>query len=118
MGHLKIYLLVCMMSMITIEARTELDWKNRATTLLCNHPGSRSDKVTKIRKELHSTYPDFSFYISVMNEDVDLTYHTDNDNSSEYQPSGAGGTRSPPATPHCMPVGPKMADRVCKGVYP
>ena len=85
MGPLKIYLLVCVMSMVTIEARTELDWKSRATTLLCNHPGSRSEKATKIRKELHSTYPDFSFYISVMNEDVDLTYHTDNDNSSEKE---------------------------------
>merc|ERR1711954_425999 len=31
-------------------------------------------------------------------------------------PSGAGGTRSPPATPHRLPVGPKMADRVWKGV--
>ena len=85
MGHLKIYLLVCIMSMVAIEARTELDWKSRATTLLCNHPGSRTDKATKIRKELHSTYPDFSFYISIMNEDVDLTYHTDNDNSSEKE---------------------------------
>merc|ERR1711954_140643 len=31
-------------------------------------------------------------------------------------PSGAGGTRSPPATPHRLPVGPKMADGVWKGV--
>ena len=42
---------------------------------------------------------------------------------SEYQPSGEGGARSPPATPHRLqnpkwpPGGPKMADRVCKGVY-
>ena len=42
----------------------------------------------------------------------------------EYQPSGAGGTRSPPATPHRLqnpkwpPVGPKMADGVWKGIYP
>ena len=42
----------------------------------------------------------------------------------KYQPSGAGGTRSPPATPHrlqnpkWLPVGPKMADGVWKGVYP
>ena len=41
----------------------------------------------------------------------------------EYQPSGEGGTRSPPATPHrlqnrkCPPGGPKMANRVWKGVY-
>ena len=34
----------------------------------------------------------------------------------EYQPSGEGGTRSPPATPHrlqnpkCLPADPKMAD--------
>merc|ERR1711942_374612 len=41
-----------------------------------------------------------------------------------YQPSGAGGTRSPPATPYRLqnpkwpPGGPKMADRVWKGVYP
>ena len=35
----------------------------------------------------------------------------------EYQPSGAGGTRSPPATPHRLLVGPKMADGVWKGVY-
>ena len=44
--------------------------------------------------------------------------------SRKYQPSGAGGTRSPPATPHRLqnpkwpPVGPKMADGVWKGVYP
>ena len=37
-------------------------------------------------------------------------------NVKKYQPSGAGGTRSPPATPHRLPVGPKMADGVWKGV--
>jgi len=42
----------------------------------------------------------------------------------KYQPSGAGGTRSPPATPHRLqnpkwpPAGPKMADGVWKGVHP
>ena len=42
----------------------------------------------------------------------------------KYQPSGAGGTRSPPATPHHLqnpkwpPGGPKMAHGVWKGVYP
>ena len=36
----------------------------------------------------------------------------------KYLPSGAGGTRSPPATPHRLPVGHKMADGVWKGVYP
>ena len=56
----------------------------------------------------------------------------------KYQPSGAWGTRSPPAMPHRLqrrtacnaapphrlqslnwpPVGPKMADEVWKGVYP
>ena len=41
---------------------------------------------------------------------------------SKYQPSGEGGTRSPPATPHCLqnpkwpPGGPKMANGVWKGV--
>ena len=36
----------------------------------------------------------------------------------QYQPSGEGGTCSPPATPHCLqnpkgpPGGPKMADGV------
>merc|ERR1711954_186458 len=44
--------------------------------------------------------------------EVFLTLH------NKYQPSGAGGTRSPPATPHRVPVGPKMADGVWKGVYP
>ena len=34
----------------------------------------------------------------------------------KYQHSGAGGTRSPPATPNRLPVGPKMADGVLKGV--
>ena len=44
--------------------------------------------------------------------------------STQYQPSGKGGTRSPPATPHRLqnpkwpPGGPKMADGVWKGVYP
>ena len=42
----------------------------------------------------------------------------------EYQPSGEGGTHSPPATPHRLqnpkwpPGGPKMADGVWKGVHP
>ena len=42
----------------------------------------------------------------------------------QFQPSGAGGTRSPPATLHRLqnpkwpPVGPKMADGVWKGFYP
>ena len=36
----------------------------------------------------------------------------------EYQPSGEGGARSPPATPHRLPVGPKMADGVWKEVKP
>ena len=42
---------------------------------------------------------------------------------SQYQPSGEGGARSPPATPHrlqnpkWLPGGPKMADEVWKGVY-
>ena len=41
----------------------------------------------------------------------------------KHQPSGEGGTRSPPATPHRLqnpkwpPGGPKMADGVWKGVY-
>ena len=46
------------------------------------------------------------------------------ENIVEYQPSGEGGARSPPATPHRLqnpkwpPGGPKMADGVWKGVYP
>ena len=41
----------------------------------------------------------------------------------QYQPSGEGGTRSPPALPHRLqnqklPGDPKMANRVQKGVYP
>ena len=42
----------------------------------------------------------------------------------EYQPSSSGGTRSPPATPHCLqnpkwpPGGPKMTNGVLKGIYP
>ena len=42
----------------------------------------------------------------------------------KYQPSSAGGTRSPPAMPHRLqnpkwpPVAPKMADGVLKGVQP
>ena len=42
----------------------------------------------------------------------------------QYQPSGAGGTRSQPATTHRLqnpkwpPGGPKMAEGVWKGVYP
>ena len=42
----------------------------------------------------------------------------------KYQPSGEGGARSPPGTPHRLqnpkwpPGGPKMADGVWKGVYP
>ena len=45
-------------------------------------------------------------------------------NSQKYQPSGEGGTRSPPATPHRLqnpkwpPGGPKMPEGVWKGVYP
>ena len=46
------------------------------------------------------------------------------ENMHEYQPSGEGGARSPPATPHRLqnpkwpPGGPKMADGVWKGAYP
>ena len=36
---------------------------------------------------------------------------------NRYQPSGAGGTRLPPANPKWPPVGPKMTDRVWKGAY-
>ena len=42
----------------------------------------------------------------------------------KYQPSGEGSTRSPPAMPHrlqnpiWLPGGPKMVNRVWKGVYP
>ena len=42
----------------------------------------------------------------------------------KYQPSGAGGTRSPPATPHRLqnpkrpPGGPKIADGVWKDGNP
>ena len=45
-------------------------------------------------------------------------------NSYRYQPSGEGGTRSPPATPHRLqnpkwpPGGPKMANEVWKSVHP
>ena len=45
-------------------------------------------------------------------------------NSKQYQPSGEGGARLPPATPHCLqnpnwpPGCPQMADGVWKGVYP
>merc|ERR1711954_295461 len=45
-------------------------------------------------------------------------------NTKQYQPSGEGGARLPPATPHCLqnpkwpPGGPKMAEGVWKGVYP
>ena len=41
---------------------------------------------------------------------------TKNEDDLEYQPSGEGGTRSPPATPHRLqnpkwpPGGPEMAD--------
>ena len=44
--------------------------------------------------------------------------------SMKYQPTGEGGTRSPPATPHHLqnpkwpPGGPIMVEGVWKGVYP
>ena len=44
--------------------------------------------------------------------------------SGEYQPSGEGGTSSPPTMPHRLenpkwpPGGPKMAEGVWTGVYP
>ena len=38
--------------------------------------------------------------------------------SKEYQPSGAGGTRSPPATPHRLPVAPKWPTGSGKGSNP
>ena len=53
------------------------DWSG-VTDLLCNHPVSRSDNAIKIRDELHSTFPDFSFYVSVMNDDVFWSYYTKN----------------------------------------
>ena len=39
-------------------------------------------------------------------------------NLFNYQPSGEGGTRSPPAKSKMAARGPKMADGVWKGVYP
>ena len=45
----------------------------------------------------------------------------DNKYYSKYQPSGEGGTRSPPAPPaksKWPPGGSKMADGVLKDVYP
>ena len=78
MDPLKIYLFVCLMLIFSIEARLESDWHSDVTDLLCNHPGSRSDKAIKIRDELHSTFPDFSFYVSVMNDDVFWSYYTKN----------------------------------------
>jgi len=80
MGHLMILLHLCIMSVVMTEARTQLNWRSRASTLLCNHPGSRSDKALKIRKELHSTYPDWSWYVSVMDDDV--SWSSDHDRSS------------------------------------
>ena len=37
---------------------------------------------------------------------------------AKYQPSGEGGTRSPPAKSKLAARGPKMVDGVWKGVYP
>ena len=36
---------------------------------------------------------------------------------NEYQPTGEGGTHSPPAKSKMAARGPKMADGVLKGVY-
>ena len=83
MGHLKIFLLLCIMSVVTTEARTKLNWRSRASTLLCNHPGSRSDKAVKIRKELLSTYPDWSWYVSVMDDDVSWSFDHDLSSTEE-----------------------------------
>ena len=62
---------------------------------------------------------------------IKIPFASNNDNESRYQPSGAKGTRSPPAMPHRLqnprwgsilqnqkwpPGAPKMADGVCKGV--
>ena len=56
----------------------------------------------------------------ISEEDED---YEDDEDYEEYQPSGEGGARSPPATPHCLqnpkwpPGGPKMAEGVWKGDY-
>ena len=74
MGPLKIFFLVCLMLVVTTEARSQLNWRSRASTLLCNHPGSRSQKAVKIRQELHSIFPDWSWYVSVTDDNVTWTY--------------------------------------------
>ena len=51
----------------------------------------------------------FNFNYNLVIAEISFTLH--------YQPSGAGGTCSPPATPNRLPVGPKMADGVWKGVF-
>ena len=65
---------------IKIAAGTAPDsgWMRRATRLLCTHPGSRSGKAIKIREELKNDYPDYSWYISVLDPMVGYATHYSN----------------------------------------
>ena len=74
MGSLKIFLLVCLILVVKSKAAPQSFWKRYASTLLCNHPGSRSDKALKIRESLHDIFPDYSWYVSVMDENVSGSY--------------------------------------------
>ena len=81
------FFLLCSMFVVinikgTAAAATHPDWKNHARILLCNHPGSREDKATKIRDELHSDYPDYSWYVNVMESDVAWGFHRDAESAS------------------------------------
>ena len=83
MGSLKFFLLVCLMLVVKSKAGPQSFWKRYASTLLCEHPGSRSDKALKIRKSLHDIYPGYSWYVSVMDDNVSGSYL--HDTSSEVQ---------------------------------
>ena len=83
MGSMKIFLFVCLMLVVKSKAAPQSFWKRYASTLLCNHPGSRSDKALKIRESLHDIFPDYSWYVSVMDDNVSGSYL--HDTSSEVK---------------------------------
>ena len=84
----KMFLLLSLMLVVinikgTAAAATHPDWKKHAVILLCNHPGSITDKASKIRDELHSDFPDYSWFVNVMDDNVAWSYYQDDHSSAE-----------------------------------
>jgi len=51
-----------------------IHWKSYAYTLMCNHPGSDSEKASKVNDEMSSDYPEHNWVVAISHEDLESTY--------------------------------------------